>query len=293
MTRLVLEPPSEFDAHFTIMGEPATKSRPRFSRRGGKVVTYSPDATMKAQAAMGAAFIEAVGIPNPTAAESFGVEAAFYVGNGQRRDVDNMLKLIMDGLNKIAWADDHQVYEVIGRKIRVPKDEARTEVRIYSIGPMPQHHAPCELCGHVFERPPSQSGRKYCGPECRAESRRQKKAAICTYCGSKFSLHNAEVSTPFCSVDCMSDSKRITETCVTCGDQYTVPRSLAKGLTACSQVCRDEYYAVQKTKIRKGTCQDCGGPVSRKEYARCKGCSLLVRGAWSQNKRISKPGEVA
>ncbi|MCW2898779.1 MAG: RusA family crossover junction endodeoxyribonuclease, partial [Streptosporangiaceae bacterium] len=69
----------------------------------------------------------------PNSEHTYGVTALFVSGTRHRRDVDNMLKLILDGLNKVAWADDDQVVEVSGRKTYEPlsRDHARTEVVVY------------------------------------------------------------------------------------------------------------------------------------------------------------------
>jgi Holliday junction resolvase RusA-like endonuclease len=46
-----------------------------------------------------------------------------------------MLKLVLDGLNKVAWADDVQVTEVSARKALALPGQARTEVAVYRPGP--------------------------------------------------------------------------------------------------------------------------------------------------------------
>lgn len=44
------------------------------------------------------------------------LKASAPVYHTQRPDVDNLIKTVLDGLNKIAWNDDAQVVEVSGRK---------------------------------------------------------------------------------------------------------------------------------------------------------------------------------
>jgi Holliday junction resolvase RusA-like endonuclease len=46
-----------------------------------------------------------------------------------------MAKLILDALNKVAWADDHQIDELILWRGR-DKDDPRTEVLIYTLQEM-------------------------------------------------------------------------------------------------------------------------------------------------------------
>ncbi len=39
----------------------------------------------------------------------YSVTVHAYFGDKRRRDVDNVIKQVLDGLNGIAWEDDHQV----------------------------------------------------------------------------------------------------------------------------------------------------------------------------------------
>ena len=63
---------------------------------------------------------------------SLGVFAVFFCESFQRRDVDNMLKLILDALNGVVWKDDAQVTEVSGRVARGVSNP-RTAVLLYRI----------------------------------------------------------------------------------------------------------------------------------------------------------------
>ena len=80
------------------------------------------------------AYRAAGGRLNTDTETAYAVHATFFNGTMQRRDVDNMLKLILDGLNGVAYPDDTQVLEVWGRKTKVETGQARTEVRLYRIG---------------------------------------------------------------------------------------------------------------------------------------------------------------
>jgi Holliday junction resolvase RusA-like endonuclease len=60
-----------------------------------------------------------------------GVELAFYQGTRARKDIDNMIKLVLDSLNGVAWADDVQVNTVLARRVYTVKHRARSVIRIF------------------------------------------------------------------------------------------------------------------------------------------------------------------
>lgn len=106
---------------FTIRGEPKSKQRPRVTARG----TYTPTETREAEERVRTAWTE-------TKAEPFAhqvvVTIDFFNGNKRRRDLDNMAKLVLDALNKVAYADDYQVVGLNLRKIQTTEDQARTVI---------------------------------------------------------------------------------------------------------------------------------------------------------------------
>lgn len=157
-------------ARFTIAGEPQAKARARHTKGGH---SYSPAANRQAEALIGLKFKSATGFAGPDADKAFGVVALFFASTRQRRDVDNMLKLVLDGLNKVAWADDSQVTEISGRKelIDDPGD-ARTEVAVYELGPVPQRTRECERCREVFPVYRSHNGQRFCSAACHLAHRR-------------------------------------------------------------------------------------------------------------------------
>jgi len=75
-------------ARFTIEGEPCSKSRARFTKRGSKTFAYTPEKTKQAEMEVARLFRETV-LPDhkPDDKEiTYGVMALFYCGNRQRRD---------------------------------------------------------------------------------------------------------------------------------------------------------------------------------------------------------------
>ena len=118
---------------FTVPGEPQGKARPRVTKYG----TYTPQKTKDYQKQVAQAFLTTVsdaekqrlwdipialnivarfGIPKSTAKT---MRKAIYdkqVLPTKMPDADNIAKIIMDGLNGVAYADDKQVCELIVKK---------------------------------------------------------------------------------------------------------------------------------------------------------------------------------
>lgn len=267
-------------ARFTVEGEPSSKARPRFTTRGGKVAAYTPTKTINAQAAMAAEFLRAnVEELTKTPDAEYGVVGLFFNGTRQRRDVDNMLKLILDGLNGIAWHDDSQVVEVTGRKVHVvDKAHARTEVLIYRLGRMYRMEAVCQQCGERYETWPSTAKTaKYCSRACGLEFRRLARTRACEQCGTSFEAHGTGRTTRFCSIACNSAAKSVEVQCDHCGAKFTRRKSAVRPRNFCTPEHRDAaMLARRKTATRRpgGTCADCGGSTSKKTYKRCLECNL-------------------
>jgi len=106
---------------FTIPGEPRSKQRARVTARG----TYTPTETREAEQRVRQAWALTNAEPFPYQVI---VTIDFFNGNKRRRDLDNMAKLVLDALNKVAYADDFQVVGLNLRKIFTTRERARTEI---------------------------------------------------------------------------------------------------------------------------------------------------------------------
>lgn len=116
---------------FIIPGKPKGKERPRLTKYGG---IYTPKQTQKYQELVGIMYRSAGGreidakvpvrvhitaiyqIPSSTnkAMRELMHEAKLLpVG---KPDIDNVVKIVLDGLNKVAWHDDAQVVSVLAEK---------------------------------------------------------------------------------------------------------------------------------------------------------------------------------
>jgi Holliday junction resolvase RusA-like endonuclease len=126
---------------FEIPGEPKTKGRPRFSKSGH---AYTPKETREAEIEV-LLHWELAGAPRFTG--WIGIECSFYLGSKRIKDTDNLLKLVLDALNKKAFDDDSQIVELFGRKSFVRSDMAKTIVRIWEINECRcSEQKKCEKC---------------------------------------------------------------------------------------------------------------------------------------------------
>jgi Holliday junction resolvase RusA-like endonuclease len=119
---------------FTIPGVPVGKGRPRFARRGKKVVTYTPEETasyenlvklyasqaMQGRAAIEGAVAVSIGLfVTPPASWSEKKQRSALNGGifpTSKPDLDNCIKGIFDACNEIVWRDDKQAVELSVRK---------------------------------------------------------------------------------------------------------------------------------------------------------------------------------
>jgi Holliday junction resolvase RusA-like endonuclease len=235
--------PIQVIARFTVDGEPVSKSRARFTKRGSKTFAYTPEKTHEAEQVMALRFRQAAPNHRPEKDVEYGVMGIFFYSHRQRRDVDNMLKLICDGLNGVAWVDDSQVREVSGRKTRVPaKDHARTEVLIYQLGPVDKPTMPCQHCGKPMDIYESTRGvRKFCNQECHLEWRRARREQACPTCGKVFDFLHADKRI-FCSLACSRDARNFIATCTECGSHFKAWKSMqGRKNIWCSDACEAQY----------------------------------------------------
>lgn len=118
---------------FTIPGEPRGKGRPRFSRKSGRAYTDGKTESYESlaaycamQALSGREPIDAPInvqltvrlVPNATASKRS--RAAMLSGQQPitgRFDLDNIIKAVLDGCNKVAFRDDRQIVELYARKM--------------------------------------------------------------------------------------------------------------------------------------------------------------------------------
>lgn len=115
-------------ATVTVAGEPVSKERARVVRGG----TFTPPKTLAAEEAIAWMFRQAARAWKVDRNSQFVVEMGFHCKTRHRRDIDNMIKLVLDALNKLCWWDDSQVTEVRAIKYQ-ESTEPLTTVTIYRL----------------------------------------------------------------------------------------------------------------------------------------------------------------
>lgn len=132
----------------TIPGEPRGKARPRFNSRSKH--PYTPIATQQYEALIVHTYRQRYSdIAFPTGALDLRIRAYFSIPKSdpqkaklkklqndirptKRPDMDNIMKIVADALNKVAYNDDAQIVDCQVRKFYA--DEPRTEISIQEIG---------------------------------------------------------------------------------------------------------------------------------------------------------------
>lgn len=128
---------------FTISKAPVPKARPRYYN--GHAVT--PEKTRAYEAAVRRSYLSK-GFPVFKGAIS--IDIVFYmpipeskpkkvkeemlklkVRPDKKPDIDNLIKAILDGLNKVAWKDDSQIVAI--RAVEYYSDTPRTEIGIKEV----------------------------------------------------------------------------------------------------------------------------------------------------------------
>jgi Holliday junction resolvase RusA-like endonuclease len=116
---------------FTIPGKPVPQER-RVHIRGGWA--YDPPKSRKAKQVVKLFALQARPRAFQVSDRSFSVNIFFY-GPHWGADLDNLQKMVWDGMKGVFWKDDHQITRSYAQKVRCQKGEERTVVTIDELGP--------------------------------------------------------------------------------------------------------------------------------------------------------------
>ena len=131
---------------FTVYGEPKGKGRPKFRNTGKFVTTYTPKDTVSYENLVKFEFLEQTdkkkiegelfaeinayfSIPKSTSKKKAELMRTGEIMHTKLSDCDNIAKIILDALNKIAYHDDSQICSLTVKKFY--SDTPRVEVKIW------------------------------------------------------------------------------------------------------------------------------------------------------------------
>jgi Holliday junction resolvase RusA-like endonuclease len=228
--------------YLVVDGEPWSKSRPRFTKRGA---TYQPrdDSEAEQRLAWRMKASSAVAFPGNVM-----LACRFYRGNEQRIDADNLVKHVCDSANGVWWADDSQVTLVIGE---VQYDPARPRTIIMAASHVStmlrgdDRQEPCARCGKSFIPAYGRKGsQRFCSATCGCAARRvvlERRA--CPQCNESFEPKDRRQV--YCSVACGAQARGTRQpgsNCTECGKELAHRRGGR---------CRDCWRANPGTSPRK------------------------------------------
>jgi len=114
---------------FTVPGSPKVLQRARMGRYGK---WYDPSANEKKYIAGFALQAMATARTDQISGNLMAC-MTFYISDRRRKDLDNLIKSVMDALNKLVYDDDSQIVRIIASKEVCEKNKDRTEVEIFPI----------------------------------------------------------------------------------------------------------------------------------------------------------------
>lgn len=112
-----------------VKGAPVPKGRPRFNHKTGNV--YTPKETRDAEDTLGT-LLKVAGA-RPDANHNYQVVLDFVLaddGTADGIDLDNLIKLVLDAANKVAWNDDRQVTNIQATVTRTNTVAPHTMIQI-------------------------------------------------------------------------------------------------------------------------------------------------------------------
>ena len=125
---------------FPVLGEPQGKGRPKFSRQGGFVKTYTPDKTVLYENLIRTEYLRQCSGQRFADKELLAMKIRAYYSipasaskkrQVKKPDADNIIKVVADSLNQVAYRDDADLVKVELEKFY--SWQPRIEVEIKSL----------------------------------------------------------------------------------------------------------------------------------------------------------------
>lgn len=253
---------------FAIDGQPVGKAR---ARAGANGKFYTPRTTAEYQNRIGWLARQAMQGQPRNDLDWLAVVAEFHTP-AFTGDVDNFVKALFDGFNKVVWRDDQQVIELHARLIR-RSEKPRTEVAIYIAEARARS---CATCGKNLLLRQVNAGQTYCSKACYDTGQRKSTYRACFGCGGPvYRSPSGDGEQVFCSQECRRARRG---RCRVCGEQVDGPP--ASGKRFCGIGCSERWHRERESAnpaAMVGTCTTCDGPCSRRAKE-CRGCFLVRRG---------------
>lgn len=183
----------------TAPGDPVATARGRHGRNGH---VFTPSRSLEYQNAI-ALLVRSASSASELVCP-FRLEARFYCSDYHRKDLDNLLKSVMDGITKSRlWRDDSQVQQLSATVFR-GQGNARAEVTIEEIADLSPRSKRCPQCG----KPTLYRRKVFCSQACREAG--TKVDVACAVCGAAMRLNRSTaVLRKTCSRACKGRLKRM------------------------------------------------------------------------------------
>ena len=130
---------------FCVLGSPQSKQRPRASMINGHARMYTPKETVNYENLVRYAYQSEVGkklegaiemivkayfpIPKSVSKKQHALMASEEYPCTKIKDIDNVCKVCMDSILKVAYDDDRQVYRLVGEKWYSENPRVEIELR--------------------------------------------------------------------------------------------------------------------------------------------------------------------
>lgn len=112
---------------FLVPGAPVPKQRPRLFHN--RVITPRKTAAYEGLVARCAELAGAKPVKGPVV-----LRCCFYLPDRRVRDLDNLVKSVLDGLNEVAFVDDSQIERIEAEK-RIDREQPRAWVSVEALEP--------------------------------------------------------------------------------------------------------------------------------------------------------------